>query len=423
MTLKFDNFFTSGWVFDDSELEIKSKFQMINIAIVLSSAGLLYGIIGNILREIYHIIPIEVFLLFVNLILFFVLKKCKKSFKNVATLITFQFTFFFLYLVYVNEPSSLKHVWLFTYPIILLYLQSKKLAIYWFTLTITLLIVAPMQPFLEVSYSLYQVTYIAFVLVILAVIVNFYQIKMEEVKALILKQQTMLQNQAKQAVMGEMISMIAHQWRQPLSTVTLNISNLQIKKLLGEELDSEVLDKALEDISNTVVYLSDTIDDFQTYFHPNKELTKIELHELLNKAVVFALPRLKNTKIDIQIIKNEDIFVETYMNELIQVTLNIINNAIDVLISLELDAPKITISIEENKDEATILIEDNANGISEEILPKIFDPYFSTKGKNGTGLGLYMSQMIIQKQFDGVIGVDTSPQGTIFKVKIKKTLS
>ncbi len=423
MTLKFDNFFTSGWVFDDSELEIKSKFQMINIAIVLSSAGLLYGIIGNILREIYHIIPIEVFLLFVNLILFFVLKKCKKSFKNVATLITFQFTFFFLYLVYVNEPSSLKHVWLFTYPIILLYLQSKKLAIYWFTLTITLLIVAPMQPFLEVSYSLYQVTYIAFVLVILAVIVNFYQIKMEEVKALILKQQTMLQNQAKQAVMGEMISMIAHQWRQPLSTVTLNISNLQIKKLLGEELDSEVLDKALEDISDTVVYLSDTIDDFQTYFHPNKELTKIELHELLNKAVVFALPRLKNTKIDIQIIKNEDIFVETYMNELIQVTLNIINNAIDVLISLELDAPKITISIEENKDEATILIEDNANGISEEILPKIFDPYFSTKGKNGTGLGLYMSQMIIQKQFDGVIGVDTSPQGTIFKVKIKKTLS
>ena len=422
MRLKIKNCFTSGWNFNQSEIDIRSKFQMINTAIFLSGISLTFAVFRNISIEQYSLIPIEIILLITNLILFFVLRKCRKSFNTVATIITFQFTFFFLFLIYTNEPSSLKHIWIFTYPIILLYLQSKKSALYWFTLILVLLLIAPLQTFVQVPYSMLQVTYLAFVLIIIAMMVNFYQIKMEETKELIVKQQNLLQKQSKQAVMGEMISMIAHQWRQPLSTVTLSVSNLQIKKLLGEEIPSQDFDTALEDISDTVVYLSNTIDDFQTYFRPNKEITTISLHDLLQRSVGFALTRLKGTGIDISVNINRKLVVNTYVNELVQVTLNIINNAIDALIISSSKDKKIVISAQEKSEQIIISIVDNANGISEDNLGRIFDPYFSTKGKNGTGLGLYMSQMLVQKQFNGSIKVNSSGDGSVFYVEIQKEL-
>jgi len=435
--MKLDNFFTSGVVFDNSDLELRSKFQMVNIALVLSSLSLIYGMITNYLRGTVGLIPLEFILLCANIILFFILRKDRNRFTLVSTMITFQFTFFFLFLVYTNEPSSLKHIWLFTYPIILLFLQHKKYAIYWFLFTLFALLIAPLQTFVDVSYTPFQVSYISVVLIIVTVIINFYQAKMEEARKLILEQQIKLEGhleemkqkdqllsvQSKQAVMGEMISMIAHQWRQPLSTVTLSVSNLQIKSLLGEELKKEEIAQALENISNTVVYLSETIDDFQTYFHPNKELLEVELHELLQKAVNFVLPRLKETKIKIEIKDFDNLVITTYMNELIQVILNILNNAVDIHMSENTPHPEIVISVKETESSVEILLNDNASGIKEENIEKIFNPYFSTKGKNGTGLGLYMSQMIVQKQFNGHIEVQSSSLGTTFIVKMDKHLS
>ena len=422
MDFKIKNFFTNGWFFDENELEIKSKFQMINIALVLSLASLLYAIFVNYLRGKYEIIPVEIFLVVMNVFLYLGLKRCQKAFSAVATLITFQFTVFFLFLFYTYEPSELKHIWLFTYPIILLYLQDKKISVLWFSALLFLILVAPFQNLIHVHYSIYQTFYIAFVLVVISIMINFYKMKMEEAKTTISKQQTMLQNQAKQAVMGEMISMIAHQWRQPLSTVTLNVSNLQIKQLLGEHLDVKELDKALEDISNTVVYLSETIDDFQTYFNPNKELSDIEIHELLNKAISFVQPRLKTNTIVIEVKTEELLYISTYVNELIQVVLNILNNAIDILEKEATKNAQIILFVQETDTKILLSISDNASGIDNEILPQIFHPYFSTKGKNGTGLGLYMSQMIVQKQFNGEIKVETSAKGTIFCIEVDKKL-
>ena len=441
--MKLNNFFTSGWTFDESQRDLKSRYQMVNIGLVLSSAALIYGIIGNIVRDVSGLIPLEFFLICMNFMLFFILRAYRKSFEKVSLAITAQFTFLFLFLVYVSEPSALKHVWLFTYPIILLYFQKTKYAVYWLVFTIGMLIVAPIQGFMEVKYSLFQVTYISFVLMVVSVIIYFYQVKMDEARGLILAQQEMLKEfnielakqlkelkekdqlltaQSKQAVMGEMISMIAHQWRQPLSTITLQISNLHINRVLGNEIDNEEMDKILGEISDTIIYLSDTVDDFQTYFHPDKEVIEIEIHELLQRAVNFALPRVKESGVDITIDKYDDIIVHTYINELIQVTLNILNNAIDAINENNIKNAKIAITIESNNEEITINIKDNAHGISAENLPHLFEPYFSTKGKNGTGLGLYMSQMIIQKQFDGEISIRTSKNGSTFIIKIPKNI-
>jgi len=263
---------------------------------------------------------------------------------------------------------------------------------------------------------------------------------MDEARKLILQQQTMLKSinielanqvdelklqdqllsaQSKQAVMGEMISMIAHQWRQPLSTVTLQIASLDIEKKLGHKVDAEDVDKILADVSDTIIYLSDTIDDFQTYFDPKKEKSDIEIDELIGRVINFSQPRIKGTKIKVEFVEVDEIFISTYVNELIQVLLNIVNNAVDALVEDNIKNPKISINTQATINDSIIVkISDNANGISSENMKHLFEPYFSTKGKNGTGLGLYMSQMIMQKQFETMIEVESSQDGSTFIVEI-----
>jgi len=443
--MNLDNFFTSGWIIEDRNLELRNQFQMTNVAILSSAITLFAAIISNTLRDISSLtIMLEIFLLCADLILFFVLRINKHSLDYVSFLVTIQFTLFFLFLIYVSEPSELKHVWLFTYPIILLYLQKLKHAIGWFIFTFSVFIVAPFQGFIPVAYSVYQIGYLAFALIIIAIITYFYQVKMTEAKDIILAQQNELLSvnaeletqvqelkdkdkiltiQSKQAVMGEMISMIAHQWRQPLSTITLQISNLQLKTMLGEDITSEETYQTLEEISNTIIYLSSTVDDFKTYFHPNKELSEIDLQEILQRTLNFVHPRLKGSGVEIVLDEIEAIKMVTYINELVQVILNLLNNAIDVLENSQKDSPRIIIGAKVEEQNICVSVSDNAGGIDDDILPHIFEPYFSTKGKNGTGLGLYMSQMITQKQFNGTIDVRTSPKGSTFIVKVPLVIS
>ena len=439
MRFMLHDFFTSGWSFDDSQEDIKSRYQMTNIALVLSSFAFIYGIIVNIINDIPDLLLMEVVLLVINFILFFVLRRFRDKLEFVVTTITVQCTFLLLYIVYTSDLGTMKHLWLFTYPIVLLYFQKNNHGFYWTIFLIMMILIAPLQNIVDVKFSMFQAVYTSMVLIVVSTIVYFYQKKMSEARDLIVQQQITLKEQieelvqkdqllsaqSRQAVMGEMISMIAHQWRQPLSTVTLSVSNLQVRKLLGDKIDDGDLDKALEDISDTVVYLSNTIDDFQTYFNPNKELADVEIYQLIDKAVNFVLPRIKGTKVFINIDKSDEkeIYLQTYTNELIQVILNILNNAIDAFDVSNTNNPKIIISVEEKIDSMVILVKDNAGGINEEDISRVFEPCFSTKGKNGTGLGLYMSQMIVQKQFDGKISVKSSEKGSLFSVEIKKVLT
>lgn len=236
----------------------------------------------------------------------------------------------------------------------------------------------------------------------------------------LIEKDEILTAQSKQAVMGEMISMIAHQWRQPLNTITLQVSNLQLKYMMGEDIPKEKVIQTLEDVNGSMVYLSDTIDDFKTYFQPDKTPEDIALEKLLNKAIKFILPRLKTNKIKLELECDALIHVVTYINELIQVLLNILNNAIDAYDNKNNDTKIIQLTCKLVDSDIQISIIDKAGGINEKYLPKLFEPYFSTKGKNGTGLGLYMSKMIIEKQFGGKIKVVSSMVGTNFTLIIPK---
>jgi C4-dicarboxylate-specific signal transduction histidine kinase len=229
------------------------------------------------------------------------------------------------------------------------------------------------------------------------------------------EQEKMLIAQSRLAAMGEMMSMIAHQWRQPLATSTLMITNYKIDAMINTK-ERDKRDEILDDISDTLIYLSETIDDFQTYFKPDKNKDSCELHKLVERATNFSKARLQNYGVSLHVRCEEALHVQTYYNELVQIIMNIINNAIDAIIESQSSKKEIFITCKQEDKHSFIEISDSGGGISDEVIEHIFEPYFSTKGKNGTGLGLYMAKMIIKKHIDGDIKVKNIKGGARFSI-------
>ncbi len=236
--------------------------------------------------------------------------------------------------------------------------------------------------------------------------------KIEEVQ----EQEKMLIAQSRLAAMGEMMSMIAHQWRQPLSTSSLMITNYKIKSMLAGKEPGEY-DGILDHISETLIYLSETIDDFQTYFKPDREKSDCALDEVVTRATHFTEARLKSYGVALVRECEHDLHVKSYFNELVQILMNIINNAIDAIGHDSKSAKTITISCSTLRDGRIALqIADTGGGIEDSLLEKVFEPYFSTKGKNGTGLGLYMAKMIVERHIGGTIMAGNIKGGARFTI-------
>lgn len=223
----------------------------------------------------------------------------------------------------------------------------------------------------------------------------------------------------KNSAVGEMISMIAHQWRQPLSSMGAAVSRVEID-LLTESLSNDDLQKTCNDMKSTIAYLSETIDDFRYFFTPSKERETTSLQEIVSRTQSIISISLAHNRITL-IVDDPliDVGLSLYVSEVIQVLINILNNATDELIERHIPKPCIWISSAKIGSFVTLSIRDNAGGISEDVISKIFDPYFSTKKKkNGSGLGLYMARNIIQRHCNGTITARNSDDGAEFMIKI-----
>ncbi|MEA2050874.1 MAG: PAS domain S-box protein [Campylobacterota bacterium] len=236
------------------------------------------------------------------------------------------------------------------------------------------------------------------------------------------KQHIQLVQSEKMASLGEMIGNIAHQWRQPLSSITSTASSIDLQSQLGMVNDTE-LQKDMEHIINKTNYLSNIIDTFRDFINDDKEKHYLQIESVLQKAISIVEINLKNNYIDIQ--KDFDISkahsIEMVEGEFSQVIINIINNSKDALVKNDIQKPLVKVRLYDDKNNIIITIEDNAGGIPKDIIGKIFEPYFTTKHQSqGAGLGLHMSYKIVTESLLGKLLVQNTTQGAVFSIIIPK---
>ncbi len=230
------------------------------------------------------------------------------------------------------------------------------------------------------------------------------------------EQEKMLFRQAKYAQMGEMISMIAHQWRQPLNAISAATATMQLK------IDMEDYEKILFKnktlmIAKYIQHLSSTIDDFRNFFKLDKEKEELEFPKIVDDALKLVNSALENKHITVVTEHCCSCRIYTYPNEIIHVILNLVKNAEDALLGKKITDPRIIIRTFKKENSVYMEIEDNAGGIEPSIMKKIFDPYFTTKkNADGTGLGLYMSKIIIEDHCYGEIEVSNGKEGAVFRL-------
>lgn len=241
--------------------------------------------------------------------------------------------------------------------------------------------------------------------------------RLRAVAALREKEQQFMQ-QSRQAAMGEMIGHIAHQWRQPLNTLGLVVQQLHLD-YEQSELFKAHLDNSAAIIMDIIQHMSRTIDDFRNFFRPDKEKVTFNVLKQISKTLSLVEAVFKEQRITIEVDPSGDPVIYGHPNEYSQALLNILINARDAFLGQKIDKPKVTINLTTAEGNSVVTITDNAGGMPEEILDKIFDPYFTTKGpEKGTGVGLFMSKIIIEKSMNGSLSARSVSNGAEFRIQV-----
>ena len=450
---KLQNYFSSGWTFRPDEYLLKQRFFLLNIVVALGFVAIVEGVIYDTVHAHYLVLLADVVIFFVFLTGSLFLRKDKKYYDVVTDINAFVALLFLNFIIAVSKFEDMEFVWLFLFVVTFMFLKGPKVGGLWNLALFVSLVLMKTQTFYPIDFTSFQIFILIFALsLVSAMTYSFHKVidenhetifkqgqqleafntvleekvheQTEELLSLneglnetvekkvteVHKQQEMLITQSRLAAMGEMLSMIAHQWRQPLSTTTLRISKLQIKSML-EEKGSDERDELLEEVSDTLVYLSDTIDDFQTYFKPDNKKEMVNIASVTERAKGFIRARTDIYHIDVICQGDSEVSIKTFPNELIQVLINILNNAVDVIVSSKRERKEIAIEVVRNVKEVCILITDSGSGIDKKLLERVFEPYFSTKSENGTGLGLYMAKMIIHEHMGGEIFVQNTKEG------------
>jgi|GEM_PF-2373872 len=229
-----------------------------------------------------------------------------------------------------------------------------------------------------------------------------------------LQQERLLIQQSRLAAMGEMIGNIAHQWRQPINALTLLLANIK-DAYEFDELDAETMDHSVEEGQRMIRRMSATIDDFRNFFRPNKKKVRFSVLQAVEDTLSILGAGLNSHNILVTLEGGEDAVAWGYPNEYSQVLLNILSNAKEAILTRGNGEGRIAIRLETEGDRVSLAVRDSGGGIDEAIMPKIFDPYFTTK-ESGTGIGLYMSKIIIENNMEGRIEAHNVEGGAEFTI-------
>ncbi|MDA7816714.1 PAS domain-containing protein [Sulfurimonas sp.] len=246
--------------------------------------------------------------------------------------------------------------------------------------------------------------------------------KQKELELELHEQEELLIAQSRHVAMGEMISMIAHQWRQPITVIAMGANNMLVDIGL-DEVKIENFKHDAQDILKQAEYLSKTIDDFKNFFRPNKDMDTINVCDVIFEAKELMGKNISNNNIELIVSCDIEKTITTYSRELLQVIINFLKNSKEALEEQGTDNAYIKVVVENIDENIIISVSDNGGGIDQDIKSKVFDPYFSTKGlKIGTGLGLYMTKTIVEKHLLGEIDIIDIDQGVCFRVTLPQTI-
>jgi PAS domain S-box-containing protein len=232
------------------------------------------------------------------------------------------------------------------------------------------------------------------------------------------RQQQLLIRQGRMAALGEMIGNIAHQWRQPLNTLALIVQELPWYYARGQ-FSQEYLDANVTRAMQVINHMSKTIDGFRNFFEPDKEAVTFRVSDVLAQTISIVEAAFNELRLTIEVHAETEVFAYGCPNEFSQVILNILMNAKDAILERQVPQPRVAVRLVKEGDKAVLTIADNAGGIPREILDKVFDPYFTTKGPDkGTGIGLFMSRTIIEKNMHGTLSARNTEEGAEFRIEV-----
>lgn len=230
------------------------------------------------------------------------------------------------------------------------------------------------------------------------------------------KKDELLIRQSRQAAMGDLLSSIAHHWRQPLNNIAAYIQNILYLNRAGE-LTQDEIESDIKEVMAILSRMSRTIDDFRSFFSQDRSRLEFAVQKAAEKTINLLKSELEDRNIRISITADADVRAVGYPNEYAQALMNIITNARDILIERTVPEPKIEIVIRQEEGRSVLKVRDNGGGIAPEIMPHIFDPYFTTKGPaSGTGIGLYMARTIIELNMGGELSACNRREGAEFKI-------
>jgi len=224
--------------------------------------------------------------------------------------------------------------------------------------------------------------------------------------------------QSKMASMGEMIGNIAHQWRQPLMELSTLMMHEEAKIKLINSINKNDILEMINNSNIILKHMSTTIDDFKNFFATNKTKQIFSIAEQISTSLQMMNSTLKASNIKVNVYIKNNIKLLGFSNEYSQVIINILSNAKDIIIRRKINQGIITIKLYRDNDNAILEIEDNAGGIDIQPLDKVFDPFFTYKKKGGTGIGLFMSKLIVENNMNGYLTVSNQNNGACFKIKL-----
>lgn len=232
-------------------------------------------------------------------------------------------------------------------------------------------------------------------------------------------QQKLVAIRSRQAQMGELLSLIAHQWRQPLTVVSSLVGNIQLKAQLGA-LEPEYLRAKLDRVNENIQFLSETIDSFRNFYLPAKSRVVEDLVALARRALVLLEPTFQNVKARIETsFPTQPVKGLVFTGEFLQLYMELLANARDALLASPPVDPVVRFSVSQEEGQVVVRLANNGGEIPEDVRPSIYEPYYTTKeGTSGTGLGLYMARIIVENHHGGSLVAVCSDGWTEFVCRL-----